>query len=169
MTIVNCTIDDLPLMLEFYDLAREHQKARSNRHWQSFDPELIKKEIEEQRQWKILEGDTVACIFLTIYDDPYIWDERNKDPSVYIHRIVTHPNFRGNGYTRTIIDWAKTHGKALGKQFIRMDTWGDNPKLIEYYVQCGFTFLEIITPDTMGNLPAYYSCVSLSLFEIKIE
>lgn len=169
MTIVNCTIEDMPLMFEFYDFAREHQKAHSNRHWQAFDPALIKKEIEEQRQWKILEEEAVACIFMTAYDDPYIWGKRNEDPSVYIHRIVTHPDYRGKNYTVKIVDWAKEHGKALGKKFIRMDTWGDNPKLNDYYVQCGFTFLEIITPESTDNLPPHYSCISLSLLQIEMD
>ena len=169
MQIINCTIADIPMMLNLYDAAREYQKEKSNRHWQSFDPAMIKIEIEERRQWKIVDNGTIVCIVLTVYDDPFIWGDRNNDPSVYIHRIVTHPNHRGNNYTSKIIDWAKEHGRRLDKHFIRMDTWGDNPKLIEYYVKCGFTFLEIITPDTTGGLPDYYSCISLSLFEIKID
>ena len=168
MKILNSTIADTQLLLDFYDMARAYQKEKSNRHWQSFEPALIKKEIAENRQWKIMEGDQVACIFMTAYEDPFIWGEKNKDPAVYIHRIVTHPSRRGNNYTVKIIDWAKEHGKLLGKGFIRMDTWGDNPKLIGYYTKCGFTFLEIITPETTDQLPAHYSCISLSLFEIRI-
>ncbi|MBC7874581.1 MAG: GNAT family N-acetyltransferase [Ferruginibacter sp.] len=168
MPIINCTLADLPLMLEFYDLATEYQKQKSNRHWQAFDTALIEKEIRDNRQWKIYEGDRIACIFMTAYNDPFIWGERNKDPAVYIHRIVTHPDWRGNNYTGKIISWSKEHGKSLGKKFIRMDTWGDNPKLNDYYVQCGFKFLEIITPEATENLPAHYSCISLSLFEISI-
>ena len=37
-----------------------------------------------------------------------------------------------------IIEWAKKYCKENGKQFIRMDTWGENTKLIEYYKKCGF-------------------------------
>lgn len=169
MQIINCTIADIPMMLSLYDAAREYQKEKSNRHWQSFDPAMIKIEIEERRQWKIVDNGTIVCIFLAVYDDPFIWGVRNNDPSVYIHRIVTHPNHHGNNYTGKIIDWAKEQGRRLDKKFIRMDTWGDNPKLIDYYKKCGFTFLEIITPDTTGGLPDYYSCISLSLFEIKID
>lgn len=166
---MNCIADDMPLLFEFYDIAREYQKAHSNRHWQTFDPVLVRQEIEEQRQWKILEGDRVACVFMTAYEDPYIWGEKNKDPAMYIHRIVTHSAFRGKNYTMKIIEWAKEHGKKMGKQFIRMDTWGDNPKLIDYYTKCGFTYLETVTPTTTTNLPPHYSCISLSLFEIKID
>lgn len=169
MTITNCTIEDIPVMQQLYDLAREFQKEKSNWHWLTFDSEALRKEIEEKRQWKIIVDRKIACIFLIIYDDPFIWGERNKDPSVYIHRIVTHPEFRGKHLTKKIIDWAKEHGKSFGKKYIRIDTWGENKKLTDYYIQCGFTFLEIITPISTENLPSHYTCISLSLLEIKLD
>ncbi len=165
MEIINSTMADIPVMLEFYDMAREYQKAKSLRHWQAFDPSLIEKEIREKRQWKILEGDTIACIFMIAYEDPFIWREKDKDPAIYIHRIVTHPGWRGREYTSLILKWANVHAKEKNKQFIRMDTWGDNPKLIDYYIKCGFIFLKTITPGETQQLPAHYSCISLALFE----
>ena len=169
MQIVNCEITDIPQMQEYYDIAREFQKSIKMRHWLSFDEALLTKEINEKRQWKILEEDEMACIFMTAYEDPYIWGEKNSDPSVYIHRIVTHTKWRGHNYTVKIIDWAKAHAKALEKKFLRMDTWGDNAKLIDYYINCGFNYVETLTPESTANLPAHYSCISLSLFEIKVE
>ena len=167
MQITNCLIEDIPVMQQLYDLAREFQKEKSNWHWLSFDTETLKQEIAAKRQWKIIEEGKIVCIFLIIYDDPHIWGERNNDPSVYIHRIVTHPDFRGKQLTKKIIDWAKAHGKSLGKKFIRIDTWGENKKLTDYYIQCGFTFLEIITPESTVNLPSHYTCISLSLVRNK--
>lgn len=168
MQFLNCIEDDIPAMQQLYDLAREFQKEKSNWHWLSFENALLKKEIEEKRQWKIMEDGKITCIFMTLYDDPYIWGERNKDPSIYIHRIVTHPDFRGKNYTIKIINWAKEQAKKLNKSFIRMDTWGENNKLRDYYVKCGFTFLETITPQSTENLPTHYTCISLSLLEIKL-
>ncbi len=169
MQFLNCIEEDIPAMQQLYDLAREFQKEKSNWHWLSFENALLKKEIEEKRQWKIMEDGKIACIFMTLYDDPFIWGERNKDPSIYIHRIVTHPDFRGKNYTIKIINWAKEQAKKLNKHFIRMDTWGENNKLRDYYVKCGFTFLETITPQSTENLPTHYTCISLSLLEIKLD
>jgi len=169
MQILNSTIADISVMQELYDIAREYQKEKSTRHWLTFDPVLLKKEIEEKRQWKIVEEDTIACIFLTAYDDPFIWGDKNNDPSIYLHRIVTNPLYRGNNYVLKIIEWAKGHAGEMGKKFIRVDTWGDNPKLIDYYIKCGFNFLGIITPEATDKLPEHYSCISLSLFEIEIK
>lgn len=169
MQIVNSTLADIRFILEMYETAIAYQKARSLRTWQPFDPALVKEEIHEKRQWKIVEDDKIVCIFLTAYEDPFIWGEKDKDPSVYIHRIVTHPEFHGNNYTLKIIEWAKQHAKQKGKQFLRMDTWGDNPKLIDYYTNCGFNYLETLTPEDTKNLPKHYSCISLALFEIKVD
>ena len=169
MQIMNSTIADIPVMLELYDIAREYQKEKSMRHWLSFDPVLLKKEIEERRQWKIVEEDIITCIFLTAYEDPFIWGEKNNDPAIYLHRIVTNPLYRGNNYVMKIIEWAKKHAADMGKKFIRVDTWGDNPKLIDYYIKCGFNFLGIITPEATDKLPEHYSCISLSLLEIEVK
>ncbi len=40
----------------------------------------------------------------------------------------------------TIIGWAIEFCMNNNKQFIRMDTWGDNLRLIEYYQNCSFLF-----------------------------
>jgi Acetyltransferases len=168
MQILNSTAADIPTLYELYDHAIAYQKEKSLRHWGEFDQSLIEKEIEEKRQWKIVEDGTIACFFMIAYEDPYIWGERNADPSIYIHRIVTNPAFRGRHYIHTIVEWAKDHAAALGKKFIRMDTWGDNEKLNAYYINCGFTPFGIVTQLATENLPKHYSGISLSLLEIQL-
>lgn len=169
MEIVNSTAEDIEEIFKLYDAAVEYQKTKSNKHWQPFDSDLIEKEIKENRQWKITVGEDIACIFATAYDDPLIWGEKSKEPAVYIHRIVTNPQFRGNNYVSEIVKWARDFGKEKGKKFIRMDTWGDNQKLLDYYVKCGFNFLGVITPTEIEKLPKHYDGITLSLFEIQID
>ena len=167
MQIVNSEQGDIPALYELYDLAIAYHKERSLRHWGTFDQELLEREIAEKRQWKILEDGRIACIFMIAYDDPYIWKEKNIDPAIYIHRIVTHPDFRGRQYMNKIVDWARKHAIEKEKKFIRMDTWGDNPKLNDYYIGCGFKLLGIVTPESTEDLPKHYSCISLSLLEME--
>ena len=143
------------------------QKIKFNKHWQGFEISLIETEIQENRQWKIVIDETIACIFAVTYEDELIWGEKNNDSAIYIHRIVTNPAFRGNNHVNIIVEWAKEFCKNNNKQFIRMDTWGDNPKLIDYYVKCGFNYLETVDLDNTEGLPSHYKG-SLALFEIKI-
>jgi ribosomal protein S18 acetylase RimI-like enzyme len=168
MTIVQSTEADIETIFDFYKMAVTYQKTKFHKHWLPFDREMVRKEVAANRQWKIMEDDETACVFAIAYDDPFIWKEKNADPSIYIHRIVTHHSFRGKNYVKAIIEWAKAHAKEQDKKFIRMDTWGDNEGLINYYISCGFNFLGQVIPEPTDELPAHYSAIVLGLFEIEI-
>lgn len=165
-------MEDIDTIFNFYDMAIDYQKKVFHKQWEGFDRNLVKTEIQENRQWKIIENGEVACTFVITFNDAFIWKERDKQPSIYIHRIVTHPLFRGKAYVNDIIDWAKQYCKEKKRDFIRLDTWGDNLKLRDYYVRFGFTFLEIISIDNVpdgenAGLPKHYKG-TLALFEIPV-
>lgn len=168
MEIVNASASDIGLIFDLYDKAIEFQKTVFDKHWLGFDADLVRREIDENRLWKIQEGDETACIFSVAYDDPFIWGERSSDAAMYIHRIVTNPDFRGRGYVRSIVEWTRTHAYENALQYIRMDTWGDNMKLKDYYTGCGFEYKGVITPTPSPTLPKHYHGISLGLFEIDL-
>jgi ribosomal protein S18 acetylase RimI-like enzyme len=66
------------------------------------------------------------------FNDAEIWEERDCNDAIYIHRIATHSDFRGHNFVKIIVDWAK-YAKSIGKDYIRLDTLGNNLKLIEHY------------------------------------
>ncbi len=168
MHIINSESNDLATIFSLYDEAVAFQKTKFDKHWLDFEREMVQLEIAEGRQWKIMEAEVVACIFAIAYEDPFIWKEKNADPAIYIHRIVTNPDYRGREYVKNIIEWAKVHAVQMKKKFIRMDTWGDNEALINYYTKCGFKYLGSITPMASSQLPKHYSAIDLSLFEIEL-
>src|SRR5687768_8759892 len=129
MTIANCTLLDTEEIFRLYRLATEYQKTKNSVLWPEFEKEMVLQEIEEKRQWKIIVDDAIACVFATSFNDPLIWEEKDKDPSVYIHRIATNPEHRGNNFVVTIVDWAKAYAKENKKNFIRLDTVGENRRL----------------------------------------
>lgn len=169
MNIVPAEPVDVERIFELYDQAIEFQKQVFDKHWLGFDTKLVDREITEGRLWKIIEDGEIACIYSVAYEDPIIWGENSGDSAMYIHRIVTNPEFRGQGYVRTITDWANVHARENGLRFIRMDTWGDNQKLINYYQDCGFRFVGLVTPELSETLPKHYIGISLSLFEIDLH
>lgn len=168
MEILNSTTDDLKAIFNLYDAAIAHQKAVSNMHWLPFDTHMVEAEIAEGRQWKIVVEGQIACIFATTYSDPHIWGDQGMEPSIYLHRIVTNPAFRGRNFVTEIVRWAHEHCKKWNKKFIRLDTWSENLRLKEHYIRCGFKFLGIITPANPAALPSHYSGITLSLFEIEV-
>ena len=168
LQIVNSTPEDIEAIFKLYDQAAEFQKTVFYKQWAGFDRSLVEKEITENRQWKIVSDGEIACIFAITFNDPLIWKEKDKDPAIYVHRIATNPKFRGGSYVKEIVNWAMNYAPNIGKQYVRIDTWGDNEKLKEYYLTCGFEYLGNTQMDNTDGLPKHYEGLSLALFEIKV-
>lgn len=114
-------------------------------------------------------GNEIACVWATTFSDAEIWEERNNEPSIYIHRIATNPNFRGQNLVEEIINWARLFAKDNGKKFIRMDTVGDNKGLIGHYTKLGFDFLGLFKLKNTDGLPTHYENATVSLFQISLK
>lgn len=169
MQIENSTINDIHEIFRLYKAATEVQKQKQVVPWPEFDRKLIETEISENRQWKMVIDNQVACIWATTMNDPQIWEERNNDPSIYLHRIATHPDFRGKNLVERILQWAINHAKENSKQFIRMDTVGNNIGLINHYQKCGFEFAGPIKLKNTNGLPAHYHNATVSLFQKAVN
>lgn len=168
MIITNSQLADIDEIFRLYQSATEYQKTKASVLWPEFERSMVINEIAEKRQWKIIVDDTIACVFATTFTDPLIWKEKDKDPSVYIHRIATNPGYRGSNFVAAIVEWAKTHAKKNGKNFIRLDTVGENKGLISYYQKCGFRFLGLTQLTNTEGLPLHYHNAPVSLFEIEL-
>ncbi len=72
-------------------MATEYQKSKASVAWPEFGRDLVIEEIEEKRQWKIIVDDTVACVFATAFNDPFIWQEKIKSlPFTYTGSLPIH-------------------------------------------------------------------------------
>lgn len=167
--VQNSNINDIDEIFRLYKIATNFQKTRFTSYWPEFDRALIEAEISTNRQWKIVIDGKIACIWATTFYDPQIWEERNEDPAVYIHRIATNPDFRGQNLVVQIVTWAKIYAIENQKQFIRMDTVGENLGLISYYTKCGFDFLGLLKLKNTEGLPAHYNNATVSLFQMTID
>lgn len=150
-------------------IAIDYQKTKSIYHWPTFEKKLVETEMEETRQWKILIDNRVACVWATAFSDPLIWGERDAVKSIYIHRIATNPDFRGKNFVVEIVKWARKYAQENDAKFIRMDTVGDNQKLIGHYQRSGFNFLGLFKLKNTEGLPAHYYKATVSLFEIPLD
>ena len=169
LQISNSSKHDIDEIFRLYKIATDFQKTRFSVHWPEFDRKLVETEILENRQWKIVIDGKIACIWATTFNDPQIWEERNEDPSVYIHRIATNPDFRGQNLVGQIVEWVKIYAKENQKEFVRMDTVGDNIGLVSYYEKCGFDFLGLLKLKNTEGLPAHYDNATVSLFQMTLN
>ena len=168
--IENCIINDIDEILSLYESARDLQSKKAMVVWPIFEKAFIEKEINEQRQWKLLVDNIIACNWVITFSDKEIWEEKDKNDSIYIHRIATNPGFRGNRYIDSIVRWAKEYAKQRNKQFVRLDTLGNNTRLIEHYTSAGFHFLGMFQLTNTTNLPAHYHKeTNCCLFEIDLD
>jgi ribosomal protein S18 acetylase RimI-like enzyme len=169
MVITNSNLNDISEIFRLYDLATNFQKIKFPKNqWPLFNQNNIAIEIIQNRQFKLIIDGKIACIWGITYSDPQIWEEKENALSIYIHRIATNPEYRGNNFVKTIVNWAKDHALQHHKQFIRMDTCGRNERLISYYKGCGFNFLGINKLQNTTQLPSHYHNAEVCFFEIKL-
>ncbi len=170
MEIKNSTSTDIDKIFELYALASQYQKAKQTVVvWPEFDRALIDTEIAENRQWKLIIDDEIVCVWATACSDEQIWEEKNADKAIYIHRIATNPNFRGSNFVKLIVEWAKVYARKKELNFVRLDTLGNNTKLIAHYTNAGFTFLGIFDLKNTDGLPNHYHNMPVCLFEIALK
>jgi hypothetical protein len=170
MIIENSTEADIDEIFRLYTQASAYQRLKKGVVvWPQFEHDLVATEIAEGRQWKLMIEDEIACVWATTFTDAQIWEERDSDPSVYIHRIATSPAFRGNNFVAIIVSWAKEYAEKNDKYFVRLDTLGNNVKLIDHYKRAGFNFLGMFDLKNTAGLPAHYAKAPACLFEIELK
>lgn len=170
MSIRNSNLNDIPKIFKLYKLATEFQKLKfPDNQWPEFDKKLISTEIIEKRQFKLIIENEIACVWAITFSDPQIWEDKENSSSIYIHRIATNPEFRGQNFVHDIVDWAKIYALGKNKEFIRMDTCGKNYRLINHYKNCGFNFLGIKKLENTSELPLHYHNADVCFFEIKLK
>ena len=168
MKIENSTIEDFEEILKLYEQARMLQTCLKTVVWPAFSKELILQEIAEKRQFKGVIDNKTACVWAVAFSDPLIWGEKNKDAAIYIHRIATNKEYRGDNYVKNIVDWAVKHTLKNNYKYIRLDTVGENTGLINHYTKCGFQFLGLYKLKETKGLPDHYKNATVSLFEIEV-
>lgn len=151
--IVNTEKSDLPFIYWLFDEAIAYQKRTNVPVWPDYDKALLKQDIEQQLQFKIIQEQSIACIFSVCYTDKIVWRERDKGNSIFLHRIVVNPNFKGQKQFGKILSFAKKHASKKVIKYIRMDTWADNPTLIKYYQNFGFKIVDYFTTPNSKDLP----------------
>jgi ribosomal protein S18 acetylase RimI-like enzyme len=171
MLTTRSTEENLPEIRELFAAAIAYQKVKFGKHWNGLNEAALIREIEGGLHWKIQEQDRIAAFFSIAFTDALVWDDRDTDPAIYLHRIVTNPAFRGRGYVHAITAWAEAYGREAGAAFIRLDTDVDNARLNAYYRECGYTFSGIKTFHDHANpaIPKHYFGSGLSLYERPIS
>lgn len=166
--IANADRNDLSVIFNLFEKAIQFLKLNKYIGWNSYDKAFIQSDIEQERLFKITIGNEIACIFSVCYSDALIWREMEKGNAIYLHRIVLNRYFAGEKLFSKILEWAIQFAKNNNLQYIRMDTWADNKKIIDYYKSYGFYFIENYTTSNTEDLPVQHRNLNVALLEFAL-
>ncbi len=163
--ILNTEKKDLEFCYWLFEEAIAYQKSKGYKVWNGYDKGVLQVDVENRLQYKVTDGYQILCIFSVCYSDKVIWGERDRGDAVYLHRVVVNPNFKGQKQFGKIVDWTIAHAREKKMRYIRMDTWADNPNIIEYYKSFGFKCTGASTTPDSQELPIQARNLSLALLE----
>lgn len=69
----------------------------------------------------------------------------------------------------SILTWAYGFAIGAGRKFVRMDTWADNERLLNYYIACGYQHIGNRQIGIVPGLPPHYKNANLALFENAVD
>ncbi|WP_103068240.1 GNAT family N-acetyltransferase [Aquimarina sediminis] len=168
MKISKSTLEDVNDIFLLYDMAIAYQNKKNAVAWPKLQKELIEIEVEEGRQYKLTVNNEIACIWVYTFNDPEIWEDKSKDPAIYIHRIASNPKFRGQNLVTEVFKWTIAYAQEHNLKYIRLDTVGDNQGLINLYTRNGFDYLGTTMIKDPSNLPLHYHNNEVCLFEMNV-
>lgn len=161
-------LNDVPGIYELFDHSVHYQERNGYPSWRNYDKNAVIRDIEERKQYKIEINGQVAIVFSICDTDKIIWRDLDEGQSVYLHRIVVNPAFKGRKLFGHILHWVTAHARARGVISIRMDTWAGNENLIAYYAGFGFRVVEYFTTPDSTELPVHNRGLSLVLLEYLV-
>ena len=160
-------VGDLETIYQLFEQAITYQKANNYVGWNAYDKDFIQREIQEGLHYKITADGQILAVFSTCLNDEFIWREKETGNAFYLHRVITNPAFKGQRQFEKVLNWAIDYAGQQGRVYIRIDTWLNNPKIIDFYKGYGFQFVEAFTTDDTDKLPVQHRNLSLALLELK--
>lgn len=167
--VLQATDRDLATVLDLFKEAIQFQKQNNYIGWESIDREFIESDIRQGLLYKVLAGENMIGVFCVCYVDHLIWRDREKGDALYLHRIVLNRQFQGVKIFPAVLSWAIAQARARGFKYVRMDTWAENAKLINYYKGYGFRVIENYTTEDTMSLPVQHRNLHVALLEFEVR
>ncbi|MEM8531590.1 MAG: GNAT family N-acetyltransferase [Chloroflexota bacterium] len=144
MQVLLATDTDLDTVASIYEDTAQWLLARGIARWTAVIPrELLAQRIGRGETYLAkYEQHTVATMSVQ-EEDRLIWGDMPPD-ALYLHGLAVRRAFTGRGVGVALLRWAEQHAALKGKIYLRLDCMGDNPRLVQYYKDAGFTHLRTV-------------------------
>jgi GNAT superfamily N-acetyltransferase len=157
---------DLPMIRVAYEHGRTLQRETGSSVWPEFGDDAILAEVNRGSLFRVIDDEGApAGIFTVADEDPAIWGTLERGSHIYLHRIARAPDWSGRGLMDAILSWAIDRCRMLGREGIRIDTWGENAPLISFYESRGFSLAGRRQIGADPRLPPHYHGGEFALLE----
>ena len=82
--------------------------------------------------------------------------------------LLSIPISKAKDSLKKVLTWAKQFARQKNLKFVRMDTWADNEKIIDYYKSFGFEFIEYYKTTDAPELPIQNRNLNVALLEMVL-
>jgi len=128
--------------------ASQWLRAKRTDQWASPWPgeearnERIRAAIRAGRTWVAWDGAQPAAAITTIPNDHQIWPKDiQRDPAIYIRRLVVARRYAGQSLGAQLVDWAGDRARReYGARWVRVEAWPADTELHAYFRRSGFEF-----------------------------
>lgn len=144
MNIRKGTLDDLNKIVEMYIIARRDLQENDIHQWDHNDPsiQMLHEDIKSGNLYVAVKGnDILGSVVLDEEKEPEHKDidwavEDGK--ALYLHRLVVHLDFQGEGTGKVLMEFADQYAKEHGYASIRLDAYEENEVARGLYEKFGY-------------------------------
>lgn len=149
----------------YWTLIDREQDDPSFPHWKKGihpSDEMIRNSIGKEELYVLADGDEIAaCVIANdekvdgYADAPWQID---SDEVIVLHVLAVHPDYRGQGLARTLVENVIELERKAGKKALRLDVIENNMTAEKLYQKLGFRYIQTKT--------LYYDVVGIMTFKL---
>ena len=149
----------------YWTLIDREQADPSFPHWKKGihpSDEMIRNSIGKEELYVLADGDEIAaCVIANdekvdgYADAPWQID---SDEVIVLHVLAVHPDYRGQGLARTLVENVIELERKAGKKALRLDVIENNMTAEKLYQKLGFQYIQTKT--------LYYDVVGIMTFKL---
>jgi ribosomal protein S18 acetylase RimI-like enzyme len=151
---------DHDVIIDLIDAAAAWLQTKNTDQWAQAWPSQedrdhrISHDLIAGKTWIAWDGGTPAATITADRAENAIWPaQAQRDPAVYVARLVISRAFAGRGLGASLLDLAGLRAcHCYGARWIRVDVWTTNTALHAYYRRQGFEFCGF--SEVSGHYPS---------------
>lgn len=145
----------------YWNLIDQEQDDPSFPHWKKGihpSDEMIQNSIDREELYVLADGGDIAACVITnaekvdgYSDAPWQID---SDEVIVLHVLAVHPNHRGKGLARRLVENVIEQERKVGKRALRLDVIENNTTAEKLYQKLGFQYIQTKTLyyDVVGEM-----------------